>query len=249
MVSISQRSEEMRLKNLARIWQFQTSAWNRYLQMHLLAERFFFSGWWSGLVERKSQDLSNGSNIVAELDKVGLSSQLYSPWIAYHVANTLYYLIWNTNLLPWSCPRITTFVTMFPPQSLLLWAVGTIWYEYHGTWNNLRIIMTWRDFFIQGFVSYVKLFAHLCTTDESLFLLSFSYSQKTEPIKFLVLISRRKKHMKELLYKVSWDLLLIHQMKQKIKNSGTKLIKVVVIFSSSWRKLNVLKITDRKLFM
>ncbi len=45
-----------------RIWQIQTPAWKWHLQMHLLAERFVFGGWWSRLLERGSQDLSNGTN-------------------------------------------------------------------------------------------------------------------------------------------------------------------------------------------
>ncbi len=43
-----------------RIWQFQTSAWTRYLQMHLLAEQFFLlGGSWSGFYDRGSHDLPN----------------------------------------------------------------------------------------------------------------------------------------------------------------------------------------------
>ncbi len=36
-------------KTWFRFWQFRTPAWKRYLQMHLLAERFVFSWWWSYL--------------------------------------------------------------------------------------------------------------------------------------------------------------------------------------------------------
>ncbi len=46
-----------------RIWQFQTPAETLYLQMHLLAERFVFRGWWSWFFERGCKDLSNGTNM------------------------------------------------------------------------------------------------------------------------------------------------------------------------------------------
>ncbi len=38
--------------NWFKIWQFQTPAKKLYLQMHLLAKRFIFLGWWSGFSER-----------------------------------------------------------------------------------------------------------------------------------------------------------------------------------------------------
>jgi hypothetical protein len=47
------------------IWQFQTPTWKQYLQSHLLAERFVFWWWWSGFSERRSQDLSNGTNVAS----------------------------------------------------------------------------------------------------------------------------------------------------------------------------------------
>ncbi len=50
-----------------RIWQFQTPAWKRYLQKHLLARRFVSWGWWSGFSERWSQDLSNNTNAASWL--------------------------------------------------------------------------------------------------------------------------------------------------------------------------------------
>ncbi len=50
-----------------KIWQFQTGVWKRYLQIHLVAERLVFLGWWSGFSERGSQDLSNGTNVASYL--------------------------------------------------------------------------------------------------------------------------------------------------------------------------------------
>ncbi len=48
-----------------RIWQFQTRAWKRYLQMHLLAKRFVFWKWWSGFSESGSPDLSNVTDVTS----------------------------------------------------------------------------------------------------------------------------------------------------------------------------------------
>jgi hypothetical protein len=50
-----------------RIWQTQTRAWEGYPQMHLLDELFFFWGCWSGFSERRSQNLSNGTNVASKL--------------------------------------------------------------------------------------------------------------------------------------------------------------------------------------
>jgi hypothetical protein len=49
-----------------RIWQFQTPAWKRYLQMHLLAERLAFKGWWSGFSERVIQNLFLDTNVASD---------------------------------------------------------------------------------------------------------------------------------------------------------------------------------------
>jgi hypothetical protein len=68
VVSISQKSEELRVYNRwFRIWHFQTPALKRYLQMHLLGDRFIFWGWRAGFSERGSQDLSNGTNFISSL--------------------------------------------------------------------------------------------------------------------------------------------------------------------------------------
>jgi hypothetical protein len=61
-----------------RLWQFQTPAWKRYLQMHLLAERFTPLGWWLRFCERGSQDLSNGTNVASSLADFSLSSHVLS---------------------------------------------------------------------------------------------------------------------------------------------------------------------------
>jgi hypothetical protein len=50
------------------IWQFQTPAYRRNLQMHFqLSERFVISKWWSGFSERGTRDLPNGTNCISEL--------------------------------------------------------------------------------------------------------------------------------------------------------------------------------------
>ncbi len=47
--------------------EFRTVVYNRYLQMHLLAERFVSFGWWCRNFGRGRQNLSNGTNFASEL--------------------------------------------------------------------------------------------------------------------------------------------------------------------------------------
>ncbi len=45
---------------------FQTLPWKQYLQMHLLAERFGFQKWWSGVSKRGSRgQLCNGTDVAS----------------------------------------------------------------------------------------------------------------------------------------------------------------------------------------
>jgi hypothetical protein len=71
---ISQRSEELRAWDSTtwfRIWQFHTSASNRHLQMHILAGRFVFCGWWSGFSWRGTYDQFKAQTIDVTMEKVG----------------------------------------------------------------------------------------------------------------------------------------------------------------------------------
>jgi hypothetical protein len=54
-----------------RIWQYQTSAWRRYLQMHLLDDQFVFSYWLLELYERGSQNLSHSTDLIASNQQYG----------------------------------------------------------------------------------------------------------------------------------------------------------------------------------
>ncbi len=73
-----------------RIWQFQTPAQKRYLQMHLLAEPFVSGRWLSGFPERGNQGLSIGTNFGSQLAK--LSSVFTS--IVY--GDNIHFITWIT---------------------------------------------------------------------------------------------------------------------------------------------------------
>ncbi len=67
VVSFSLRSEELWSEDsttLIGIWQFQTPAYKRYFQIHLLAEPFIFWEWWSKLSERATQDQCHLSTLI-----------------------------------------------------------------------------------------------------------------------------------------------------------------------------------------
>jgi hypothetical protein len=63
VVSISPRSDELS----SEFHNFKPLDLKPYLQMHLQAERFGFSGWCLEFPERWSQDISNGTNVASEL--------------------------------------------------------------------------------------------------------------------------------------------------------------------------------------
>ncbi len=57
----------------------------RYHQLHLLAERFVFRGWWSGYSERGSQNLSNGTDVASWLVNFVFCLHIYS--LCTHIAS------------------------------------------------------------------------------------------------------------------------------------------------------------------
>jgi hypothetical protein len=53
--------------------------------MHLQAERFVFSGWWSRFSKIGSQGLSNGSNVASWLSNAFFFVHIYSLWFDWRV--------------------------------------------------------------------------------------------------------------------------------------------------------------------
>ncbi len=81
-----------------RIWQFQTPPQKLYLQMHLLAERLVFWGWWSGFSDGLSQDLPKGTNVVSQIANFFFCLQIYSLESGIRI-NPIYLLILRWFLL------------------------------------------------------------------------------------------------------------------------------------------------------
>jgi hypothetical protein len=78
-----------------RIWKFQNLGCKRYRQTDLLAEMWIFGGWWSGMSERDSQDLSN---VVNTTPNIFLSLHLYSMRSMYIYFADKFWWCWCTHL-------------------------------------------------------------------------------------------------------------------------------------------------------